>query len=237
MKFGVVIFPGSNCDQDIIHVLRNVLHYEVDEIWHQDHRLDGFTTNDCIVLPGGFSYGDYLRPGAISRFSPVMEQVISFAKNGGYVLGICNGFQMLCEAQLLPGALVRNINQKFICKNTYIRVETTSSPLTHFSNKGDALSIPVAHADGRYYADQNTVSQLHENNQILFRYCTANGEVTNEANINGSVDNIAGISNKNGNVLGMMPHPERASEEVLGNVDGRALFESLYHHAEEMISG
>lgn len=236
MKCGVVIFPGSNCDQDVIHVLRNVLDGQVEEIWHQQNELEGFTSNDCIVLPGGFSYGDYLRPGAISRFSPVMEHVIRFAENGGYVLGICNGFQMLCEAQLLPGALLRNTNQKFICKNTFLRVETTSATLTRSLSKDQVLSIPVAHADGRYYADQTTVKELQQNDQILFRYCSAEGEITNKANINGSVDNIAGIINKDGNVLGMMPHPERASEEILGNTDGLALLESLLHHSKEVVS-
>jgi len=236
MKFGVVVFPGSNCDEDVIHVLRNVMGCDVHAIWHQNDNLDNFTVNDCIILPGGFSYGDYLRPGAISSFSPVMDQVISFAADGGYVAGICNGFQMLCEAQLLPGALLRNIDQKFICKNTFLRVETTSTPLTCNVTKGDVRKIPVAHADGRYYADEETIARLNRNDQIMFRYCNQNGEIDDHANINGSVDSIAGICNEHGNVLGMMPHPERASEEVLGNSDGLALLESLLAHSEAVVS-
>ncbi len=235
MKCGVVIFPGSNCDQDVIHVLRNVMGLEVEAIWHQSTDLAGFSKGDCIVLPGGFSYGDYLRPGAISRFSPVMESVIQFAQEGGFVLGICNGFQMLCEAHLLPGALVKNTNQKFICKNTFVRVETTNAPLTSESDKGKVLKIPVAHADGRYHIDEENLAEMQNNNCILLRYCTKKGTLTDDANVNGSVDNIAAITNREGNIFGMMPHPERASEEVLGNTDGRVLFESLL--ANEIIPG
>ncbi len=227
MKFGVVIFPGSNCDRDIIHVLKNVMNQQVETLWHKDTSLDGFTTEDCIMLPGGFSYGDYLRPGAISRFSPIMESVIEFANKGGMVWGICNGFQMLCEAGLLPGALLRNDHQLFRCDNVFIAAATSNSQITSETQVGKALKIPIAHADGRYHADDVTIQKLEENDQVLFRYCDENGEANKFVNPNGSINNIAGICNENRNVFGMMPHPERASEEVLGNTDGRALFESL----------
>ncbi len=224
MKFGVVIFPGSNCDHDMIYVLRNILKQEVVELWHKDTDLQGV---DFVVLPGGFSYGDYLRSGAIAKFSPIMEKVIEFANNGGYVLGICNGFQVLCEAGLLPGALLHNDNQQFICKNVYIKPATDSTIITAHLDKGKALKIPIAHGEGRYYADEQTLRELSDNKQILFRYCDAESGVNMRANPNGSVQNIAGVTNKTKNVFGMMPHPERAADEELGNTDGRLLFESI----------
>lgn len=227
MKFGVVVFPGSNCDQDIIHVLRDVMQQEVVVLWHKEQSLQDFTTDDCIVLPGGFSYGDYLRSGAIARFSPIMPEVIRFAKEGGKVWGICNGFQILCEAGLLPGALLRNADQQFICKNVYIQPANTNHWLTRTLDPQQALKIPVAHAEGRYYADDATIQQLIDNDQVLFLYCNELGERDEASNVNGSVRNIAGICNEAGNVAGMMPHPERAAEGALGNTDGRKLFESL----------
>jgi phosphoribosylformylglycinamidine synthase len=227
MKFGVVVFPGSNCDKDMLHVLGHVMGAEVREIFHKEKSLDGFSTKDCIVLPGGFSYGDYLRTGAIARFSPVMEAVIEFANAGGKVLGICNGFQVLCESHLLPGALLRNTNMQYTCKNTFISVQTTQTQFTRRTNKGDILQIPIAHGEGRYYCDEATLQQLYANDQILFKYCDVHGNITPEANPNGSLDNIAGITNAGKNVFGMMPHPERASEIALGNTDGKVLFESL----------
>lgn len=227
MKFGVVIFPGSNCDRDMIHVLRNVMEQEVVEIWHKETELPGFETTDCIVLPGGFSYGDYLRTGAIARFSPIMEDVIRFANAGGRVLGICNGFQILCESHLLPGALLKNTDDLFVCKNVFLRVESTKSEFTRSASKGQVLKIPVAHAEGRYHASADTLQKLIENDQVLFRYCDADGNTSAATNFNGSVDHIAGICNESRNVFGMMPHPERASESALGNEDGRVLFESL----------
>jgi len=231
MKFGVVIFPGSNCDHDMLHVLGNVMQQEVVELWHKETTLPGFGTGDCVVLPGGFSYGDYLRAGAIARFSPLMNAVIEFANTGGYVLGICNGFQILCEAGLLPGVLLRNDRQKFICKNTWLKATTQNSALTMRTDPGVPLKIPIAHAEGRYHVDETTLRELEANDQILFKYCDENGEVTPEANPNGSLLNIAGICNSSRNVFGMMPHPERASEAVLGNDDGRILFESLVETA------
>lgn len=230
MKFGVVIFPGSNCDRDMIHVLRDVLQQEVVELWHKEEALPGFTTDDCIVLPGGFSYGDYLRSGAIARFSPIMGAVVAHAEAGGKVIGICNGFQILCESGLLPGALLRNKDQRFICKNAYITPATTQRPMTQGLAKEKAYCIPVAHAEGRYYADEATIHALENHAQILFYYSTPGGEVTQEANFNGSADNIAGICNREGNVLGMMPHPERAAEEELGNTDGRALLQAYLNY-------
>ena len=227
MKFGVVVFPGSNCDDDMIHVLGSVMGQEVVKIWHKETSLTGFSKGDCIVLPGGFSYGDYLRAGAIASFSPIMKSVVEFANKGGFVWGICNGFQVLCETGLLPGVLLRNSNQKFICKNVHLSVETNNSPITATLNKQRALKIPIAHAEGRYYADADTLEQLQSNDQILFKYCTIDGKVTAEANPNGAALNIAGICNTNRNVFGMMPHPERASENILGNTDGRGMFEAL----------
>ena len=224
MKFGVVVFPGSNCDHDMIYVLKKLLKQEVVALWHKDHDLQGC---DFIVLPGGFSYGDYLRSGAIARFSPIMEQVIAFAKNGGFVMGICNGFQILCEAHLLPGALLHNTSHQFICRNAFIRTETNQSLITSGVTKGRVLKIPIAHGEGRFFASDETLKQLNDNDQILFRYCDEKGEVTEEANPNGSLQNIAGICNETRNVFGMMPHPERAADEELGNTDGRLLFDSI----------
>ncbi len=227
MKFGVVVFPGSNCDDDMMHVLGSVLGQNVVKIWHKETSLSGFGQGDCIVLPGGFSYGDYLRAGAIASFSPIMKSVIEFANAGGYVWGICNGFQVLCETGLLPGVLLRNSNQKFICKNVHLRTETSNSAISSNLGKNSVLKIPIAHAEGRYYADDVTIAQLQANDQILFRYCTEAGKLDEAANPNGSLLNIAGICNAERNVFGMMPHPERASEELLGNTDGRGMFESL----------
>lgn len=218
MKFGVVVFPGSNCDRDMVHALRNDLGFEVIELWHKDRDLSAFSKNDCIVLPGGFSYGDYLRCGAIARFSPMMQSVISFANEGGKVLGVCNGFQILCESGLLPGALLRNSNQQFICRNVFI---TTGS--------GEPLKIPIAHGEGRYYATEKQMDDLEKNDRILFRYCDESGNVNEAANPNGAQANIAGIVNENGNVFGMMPHPERACNRLLGNEDGRKVFSHLFN--------
>ncbi|HFA50987.1 MAG TPA: phosphoribosylformylglycinamidine synthase subunit PurQ [Bacteroidetes bacterium] len=232
MKFGVVVFPGSNCDHDMVHVLRNVMKQEVVELWHKETELPGFDIGDCIVLPGGFSYGDYLRAGAIARFSPLMNAVIEFAKTGGYVLGICNGFQVLCEAGLLPGVLLRNDRQKFVCKNVHLSPMTRKTALTaKVLDLEIPLEIPIAHADGRYYADEKTLDALEANQQVLFKYCSESGNISAEANPNGSMRNIAGICNTERNVFGMMPHPERAAEEALGNTDGRVLFESLIETA------
>ncbi len=227
MKFGVVVFPGSNCDDDVVHVLSEVMQQETVKLWHRESALSGFDTHDCIVLPGGFSYGDYLRAGAIARFSPIMEAVVEFANAGGYVWGICNGFQILCEAGLLPGALLRNANQKFIAKNVFLRSQTKNSPITAIIPPGKVLKIPIAHAEGRYFADDATLQELKTNDQILFKYCDEKGNLTEEANPNGALLNIAGICNLKRNVFGMMPHPERASEAALGNTDGKLLFESL----------
>ncbi len=224
MKFGVIVFPGSNCDDDMVHVLGDVMRQQVTKIWHKDTHLPDL---DCVVLPGGFSYGDYVRAGAIAQFSPVMRAVKAFAQDGGYVFGVCNGFQILCESHLLPGVLLRNANQQFICKNVWLRPVTNNSPITTDLNLNKALKIPIAHAEGRYFADEKTLDALESNDQVLFRYCTPEGAVKAEANPNGAARNIAGICNERRNVFGMMPHPERASENVLGNEDGRGLFESL----------
>lgn len=224
MKFGVVVFPGSNCDEDMVYVLRNILNLEVVKLWHKDHDLQNC---DCIVLPGGFSYGDYLRSGAIARFSPIMKEVIEFANKGGMVIGICNGFQILCESGLLPGALLHNENHQFICKNIHIKAEHQDSALTALISSDAVLKIPIAHGEGRYYADQETLDTLEQNGQILFRYCDESGKVTKESNPNGAVNNIAGICNQSKNVFGMMPHPERAADVELGNVDGKIIFESI----------
>ena len=224
MKFGVVIFPGSNCDQDLIHVVRDVMKQEVVELWHKDHSLQGC---DFVLLPGGFSYGDYLRSGAIARLSPVMQEVMEFADKGGFVFGICNGFQILTESKLLPGALLHNTNHQFICKNVNIRCETDESIITSKFRIGEHAVVPIAHGEGNYYCDAATLQSLKDNNQILFRYCDANGNVTPESNPNGALENIAGICNKGRNVFGMMPHPERASENNLGNTDGKKIFQSI----------
>mgnify|MGYP000524082196 FL=1 len=223
MKFGVITFPGSNCDQDMIYVLKDILGQEVEELWHKDTDLKGC---DAIVLPGGFSYGDYLRSGAIARFSPVMAAVIKHANNGGFVLGVCNGFQILCESGLLPGALLHNNNQKFICKNVYLKPESNSAKLTEHLDQNKAYKIPIAHGEGRFHASDAVMKELNDNDQILFRYCDAAGVVNAESNPNGATENIAGITNKAKNVFGMMPHPERAADSKLSNVDGKAIFES-----------
>ena len=224
MKCGVVTFPGSNCNQDMIYALGEILNQPVVELWHKDHDTQNC---DLIVLPGGFSYGDYLRSGAIARFSPIMQEVINHANKGGLLLGICNGFQILCEAGLLPGALLHNNNQKFICKNTFLKAVSNTAPITKNTDKTKAYKIPIAHGEGRYYADKNTIDSLFEKEQVLFQYCNENAEVSPEFNPNGSIQNIAGVSNDAKNVMGMMPHPERAVDPLLGNTDGVALFESL----------
>jgi phosphoribosylformylglycinamidine synthase len=224
MKFGVVTFPGSNCDQDMVYVLKDLLGQEVVSLWHKDTDLQGV---DMVVLPGGFSYGDYLRSGAIAKFSPIMNEVIQHAGKGGYVLGICNGFQILTESGLLPGALLHNANQKFICKNVYITPNTLNSPITKGLVKNEVYKIPIAHGEGRYYADEATLENMQANDQILFKYCRVDGKIDEAHNPNGTVQNIAGVTNATKNVFGMMPHPERASDVLLGNVDGKALFESL----------
>jgi phosphoribosylformylglycinamidine synthase subunit PurQ / glutaminase len=226
MKFGIIVFPGSNCDRDMMHALQDDLKQEVVMLWHKDRDLSMFSKEDCIVLPGGFSYGDYLRCGALARFSPMMEQVISFANSGGKVLGVCNGFQILCEAGLLPGALLQNDHQKFVCKNVHIKSENFVNLIgMHVGEK--ALKIPVAHGEGRYYADGPTLKKLTENNQIVFRYCDEKGEVHVNSNPNGAINNIAGICNEGRNVYGMMPHPERACSDPLNNIDGRAILMAL----------
>jgi phosphoribosylformylglycinamidine synthase len=217
MKFGVVVFPGSNCDRDIQDALINDLGQEVQMLWHKESDLSAFDKTDCIVLPGGFSFGDYLRTGAIARFSPIMQSVIEFANEGGTVLGICNGFQILCESHLLPGALLRNHDQRFVCKNVYVKDQDE-----------EIYKIPVAHGEGRYYADDATLKGLEQNGQVLFRYCDKKGQLTAEANPNGSIKNIAGIRNEAGNVIGMMPHPERACSPALKNTDGRKLFNKMF---------
>jgi phosphoribosylformylglycinamidine synthase len=224
MKFGVIIFPGSNCDNDAYWAAKEIAHQPAIMLWHESHDLENC---DVIVVPGGFAYGDYLRTGAIARFSPVMESVGKFAASGGLVLGICNGFQILCEAGLLPGALMRNRGLKYVCKPVWIRVENTETPFTSTCQEGEVLQIPIGHMDGNYFCDDDTLAELQRNRQIVFRYATDRGEVTDAANPNGSLDNIAGIVNPGRNVLGMMPHPERASEPVLGSVDGMRIFESL----------
>lgn len=220
MKFGVVIFPGSNCDRDMIEALRNDLQQEVIELWHKDEDISMLSTDDCIVLPGGFSYGDYLRCGAIARFSPMMQSVIAFANKGGKVLGVCNGFQILCESGLLPGVLLKNANQQFICKNVY---------LTNAQQQdGEAIKIPIAHGEGRYYASEDVIASLKNNNQILYTYCDEFGGISDTSNPNGATDHIAGICNEGRNVFGMMPHPERVCSEKLGNIDGKKVFKSLF---------
>jgi phosphoribosylformylglycinamidine synthase len=224
MKFGVVVFPGSNCDEDMVYVLRNIMNQQVEKLWHKDHTLKGC---DFIVLPGGFSYGDYLRSGAIARFSPIMQEVIEFANNGGFVFGVCNGFQVLCEAQLLPGALLHNDTHKFICKNVLIKAESDETILTSSLRIGSPLKIPIAHGEGRFFADKETLMKMDMNDQVLFRYCDENGYVTEEANPNGALQNIAGICNEGKNVFGMMPHPERAADALSGNTDGLGIFKSI----------
>ncbi len=224
MHFGIVVFPGSNCDDDCRYVTDHILGEQTTFIWHQEKKLPPC---DVLILPGGFSYGDYLRAGAIARFSPIMDAVIRFAEDGGYVLGICNGFQILLEAGLLPGALLQNRSTKFICKWTSLRIASNKTQFTHTYKPNEVISLPIAHADGNYYADNHCLNVLEKNNQIVFRYASGNGDVDHDANPNGSVENIAGICNKRGNVLGMMPHPERAADPLLGGVDGVKIFKSL----------
>lgn len=223
MKFGVVVFPGSNCDRDIIEALRDDMKQEVIELWHKDKDISMFNTDDCIVLPGGFSYGDYLRCGAIARFSPMMQSVIEFANKGGKVLGICNGFQILCESGLLPGVLLRNEKQQFVCKNVFIKEAATEG-----CEGGGPWKIPVAHGEGRYFADEQTLKELEMHRQIIYRYCDEKGAVNSTSNPNGAIHNIAGICNKERNVFGMMPHPERACSETLENQDGKKVFRHLF---------
>jgi len=224
MKFGVVQFPGSNCDFDAYHALRRVMKRPTVMLWHKDHDLQGV---DCVVLPGGFAYGDYLRVGAIARFSPLMQEVQAFARRGGRVLGICNGFQVLLEFGLLPGAMLRNKDLKFLCRHVHIRVEDARTDFTRAARKGRVLRIPIAHFDGNYYAPPRVLKDIERRGQVVFRYCDPGGAVTAEANVNGSLGSIAGLRNEAGNVLGLMPHPERACERILGSEDGRTIFESL----------
>jgi phosphoribosylformylglycinamidine synthase len=224
VKFGIVVFPGSNCDHDAYNVAKHVMNQDAHFIWHKESSLGDA---DVIVLPGGFSYGDYLRTGAIARFSPVMKEVVRFARNGGTVLGICNGFQILLEAGLLPGAMLRNSSLKFVCTFVRVKVENAGTRFTSECERGEVLQIPVAHGEGNYLADDETIASLVEHNQIVFRYCNSAGEIEAAANPNGSLLNIAGIVSKEGNVLGMMPHPERASEPVLGSGDGKKIFQSM----------
>ena len=224
MRFGVIVFPGTWSDVDCFHVISQVLKQPVEYVWHKETDLSRF---DCVILPGGFSYGDYLRAGAIARFSPIMNSVDEFAKDGGLVYGICNGFQVLCGSGLLPGVLIRNSHLQFRCKWVNLRVESTDSPYTTKALSGQVLQIPISHGEGNYYADDSTIRELEENGRVLFRYCDEDGEVTKSANPNGSLNNIAGITNAEGNVLGMMPHPERCCEEIVGGIDGRTIFESI----------
>lgn len=230
MKFGVVIFPGSNCDHDTYHVISKVIGQPVNFIWHKEDEVEGY---DAIILPGGFSYGDYLRTGAIARFSPVMRAVKRFAAEGGLVLGICNGFQILCEAGLLPGALLRNRDLKFHCEHVSIRVERVNTPFTIGYREGQVLSIPIAHGEGNYFCDEQTLAEMESEGQVIFRYSDARGEVTEESNPNGSLHNIAGVCNRERNVLGLMPHPERAAESLLGSQDGREVFSSIAGYLTE----
>jgi phosphoribosylformylglycinamidine synthase I len=226
MKFGIVIFPGSNCDQDCFWAVKSVLGENVEYIWHQDMDVDGF---DCIIIPGGFSYGDYLRPGAIARFSRIMKSIVEFAAKGGLVIGICNGFQILLEVGLLPGAMLPNKNLHFICRDTYLKVENNQTPFTHLAESGQILKMPIAHHEGNFYIALEGLKRLWDNQQIVLRYCAASGEVDADDNPNGAVDNIAGIVNQQRNVFGLMPHPERSSEKILGSnsSDGLLIFKSI----------
>lgn len=226
MNFGVVIFPGSNCDKDIISCIERTIDQKVIELWHKDTDLQNC---DVIFLPGGFSFGDYLRSGAIAKFSPIMEKVIEFGKNGGYIIGICNGFQILTESGLLPGALLHNTSNKFICKNVFLKVNQSNTLVTNSYEK-NVIKIPIAHGEGRFFADENTMNSLKKNDQIIFKYCNSNGEVLDSSNPNGSLENIAGICNKEKNIFGMMPHPERAADVLLSNTDGVALFKSIMNY-------
>ena len=232
MKFAVVVFPGSNCDDDAFQVVRNALQQPVSFVWHQSQDLENA---DAVILPGGFSYGDYLRTGAIARFSPVMAAVRKFAENGGLVFGICNGFQILLETGMLPGAMLRNQSLRFVCKPVYLRVENNTLPFTAACERGQVLKVPIAHGEGNYVADEQTLDNLERSGRVVFRYVTPAGEVTPEANPNGSQRNIAGIVNEAGNVMGMMPHPERASDALLGSTDGLFLFRSMVEHASRLV--
>jgi phosphoribosylformylglycinamidine synthase len=229
IRFGIVTFPGSNCDHDAYHATKHVLGQEARFIWHEEERVGDV---DVVVIPGGFSYGDYLRSGAIARFSPIMQDVVRFAEDGGLVLGICNGFQILCEAGLLPGTLLRNESLRFVSKPTTLRVENTDTPFTGAFDEGQVVTFPVAHGEGRYFADEEVLDQLETDDRVLFRYSSADGAITADANPNGSVDNIAGIVNEAGTVCGLMPHPERCVEELIEGTDGRLIFESLIEHVE-----
>ncbi len=224
MKFGVLVFPGSNCDHDTYYAVKEAAHQPVTFLWHESEDLENC---DAILIPGGFAYGDYLRAGAIARFSPVMQSVKKFADQGGLVLGICNGFQILCESGLLPGALLRNAGLKYVCKQVYLRTETNESPFTQILKRGQVLKLPIGHMEGNYFCSPETLAELDRSGRIAFRYVTAAGETAAEANPNGSIDNIAGVLNEHRNVLGMMPHPDRSSEEILGSSDGLLLFESM----------
>jgi phosphoribosylformylglycinamidine synthase I len=227
VKFGVVVFPGSNCDHDAYHVCKHVMQQEAEFLWHKESDLKD---SDVIILPGGFSYGDYLRCGAIARFSPVMKEVVRFASQGGTVLGICNGFQILVEAGLLPGVLLRNASLRFVCKFVNLRVENSNTRFTNHTNPGEILSIPIAHGEGNYFTDSETLDTLESNNQIIFRYCNRAGEISDDSNPNGALSNIAGIINEQGNIMGMMPHPERASDPLLRYEDGQKIFKSIIDH-------
>ena len=231
MKCGVVVFPGSNCDEDAVYALRNILGQEVVKLWHKESDLQNV---DLVVLPGGFSYGDYLRSGAIARFSPIMDSIIEFANNGGFVLGICNGFQILCEANLLPGTLIRNENHNFICKNVFIKAQHNLTIFTDNIDEKNIFQIPIAHAEGRYFANEKTIQSLIDNKQIIFKYCDEDGEITKRVNPNGSLKNIAGICNKTRNVFGMMPHPERACDSSLNNTDGQLILSNAINMIEDM---
>ena len=226
MNFGVVIFPGSNCDKDIISCIERTVNQKVIELWHKDTELKNC---DVIFLPGGFSFGDYLRSGAIAKFSPIMDKVIDFGRNGGYIIGICNGFQILTESGLLPGALLHNTSNKFICKNVFLKINNTNTLVTNSYEK-NVIKVPIAHGEGRFFADENTMKDLKQNDQIIFKYCDSNGEVLESSNPNGSLENIAGICNKEKNIFGMMPHPERAADVLLSNTDGVALFKSIMNY-------
>lgn len=226
----MVVFPGSHCDHDTYYVLKDVFEQETFYLWHKDHDL---RNADCVILPGGFSYGDYLRPGAIARYSPLMQELQEFAYKGGIVLGICNGFQILLELKLLPGAMLRNKNLKFLCDHTHLKIENDRTSFSSKGEKNQVLRIPIAHFEGNYYAPSETIQEIKKNNQIVFRYSDGQGRITQEANVNGSCENIAGLINKKGNILGMMPHPERASESLLGSEDGRVIFESIIHHLKQ----
>jgi phosphoribosylformylglycinamidine synthase subunit PurQ / glutaminase len=224
MKFGVIVFPGSNCDRDIAMVVRDLLHQPTRMVWHEESDLSDL---DVIIIPGGFSYGDYLRCGAIARFSPALQATVKHAEQGKLVMGICNGFQVLTEAGLLPGALMRNRDLHFICDRIPLRIERTDSPWTQSYNPGQVITLPIAHGEGNYYADAETLAELESHNQVLFRYCTSTGEISPAGNPNGSLNNIAGICNRRGNVMGMMPHPERAADPMLGNIEGLSLFKGV----------